>query len=199
MKKWLKTTILVILLIPVCGINSYAAIGLRGGLIFPQGGFGDLAKSGGTIDITATLRAFPVNAVTIAVAINTTNFRMKEMSYDGLRQESKISTTGGGVGLRLEPPSLLIKPFVEVLGRVASIEQDYKKDSGANSEVNSKTRFGYQINGGIKYAFIPNVGLEVGGSYLVFPNTKFKQKQQEIKTDVKAWGIFVGLRLALGI
>jgi hypothetical protein len=193
-----KSVIWLTLALTVGATPLVASVGLRGGVLVPQGAFKDLAKSGGSVEVVATLQALPVSVITVAVAINTTSFGKKELSYSSGKQESKMGFTGGGFGVRVEPPSLIIRPFAEIMGRIASIEQDYTKTAGADVEIISKTRVGYQINGGLKWAFLPTTSIEVGAGYTVFPNVKLKNRQVETKTAVKTWGVFVGLRFNLG-
>lgn len=181
---------------------AVADIGVRGGAMYPRGDFKDFAKAGWRAEITADINMFSVPFLSTVVAFGVADFGKKEalwMQDDQLYlQESKTALTGGGVGLRLEPPSMVIRPFAEALIRLASVEQDYESGLGG-SELKSRTKLGYQLNAGLKFTVAPKVGLEAGASWMAFPNCKFTDKQQEIEIDLNAFGIFAGLSLGIGI
>lgn len=182
--------------------TAQADIGVRGGSMSPQGDFKDFAKSGWRAEITADLNVFKMPYLSTVVAFSTIDFGKKESLYQTAdlvaKQESKTALTGGGIGLRLEPPSMVIRPFGEALVRLASIEQDY--DSGVgDSQLKSRTKLGYQLNAGLKFALAPKFGLEAGASWLTFLNCKFMDEQQEVEIDLHAFGVFAGLTLGIGL
>lgn len=179
---------------------AQADIGVRGGAMYPRGDFKNFAKAGWRGEITADLNIFSLPFLSTVVAFSTANFGKKEsLPADALvEQTSKIALTGGGIGIRLAPPTMMIKPFGEALVRLASIEQDY--DSGiSDSELKSRTKLGYQFNAGLRFAFAPKVGLEAGATWMTFLNCKFTDKQQEVEVDLHAFGIFAGLSLGIGL
>lgn len=183
---------------------AQAGIGLRLGAGLPQGEFRDLAKTGWMAEIHADIDLLNTPFVNVAVAAGQMDFGEKEVMYvaDGdidALQESKISLTGGGIGLRATPPTVFIKPFAEAMLRIASVEQDH--ESGLNgSEIDSKTRVGYQISGGLAFSIVPTLDFELGASYLQFPGTKFRNQQlSEDEVDLKALTIFAGVRVNVGV
>lgn len=197
---------LSLLAVCVCSLIATAAavadIGVRGGAMYPRGDFKDFAKAGWRAEITADINMFSVPFLSTVVAFSAADFGKKESSWQPadqvVTQESKTAFTGGGVGLRLEPPSMVIRPFAEALIRLASIEQDYESGLGG-SELKSRTKLGYQVNAGLKFTVAPKVGFEAGASWMTFPNCKFTDKQQEVEIDLHAFSIFAGLTLGIGI
>lgn len=183
-------------------VPASAGIGIRGGAMFPRGDFKNFAGDGWRAEVTASLNVFSVPYLSAVVAFSAADFGKKSSDWisgtDLVTQESKTGVTGGGVGIRLQPPSPFIKPFGEALIRLASIEQDYESGLGG-SELKSRTKFGYQINAGLEFAIAPKVGLEAGATWLSFSNTKFKSEQQEIEVDLQSFGLFVGLNLGIGL
>lgn len=179
-----------------------ADIGVRAGVMYPRGDFKDFAKAGWRAEITADVNMFSVPCLSTVVAFSVADFGKKESLWQPddvvVTQESKTAVTGGGVGLRFEPPSMAIRPFGEALVRLASIEQDYESGLGG-SELKSRTKFGYQINAGLKFTLAPKVGLEAGASWLTFTNCKLTDEQQEVEIDIQAFGIFAGLTLGIGL
>jgi len=181
---------------------ALADIGIRGGVMYPRGDYKDFAKSGWRAEITADVNMFSMPFLSTVIAFNVADFGKKESSWQPedvtVTQESKTAITGGGVGLRFEPPSMAIRPFGEALVRLASIEQDYESGLGG-SELKSRTKIGYQVNAGLKFTLAPKVGLEAGATWLTFPNCKMTDKQQEVEIDIQAFGIFAGLTLGIGL
>lgn len=181
---------------------AVADIGVRGGAMYPRGDFKDFAKAGLRAEITADINMFSVPFLSTVVAFGAADFGKKETVWQQAdqfyTQESKTALTGGGVGLRLEPPSMIIRPFGEALIRLASIEQDYESGIGG-SELKSRTKLGYQLNAGLKFTVAPKVGLEAGATWMTFPNCKFTDKLQEVEIDLHTFGIFAGLTLGIGI
>ncbi len=182
--------------------DAHADIGVRAGAVYPQGDFRDFAKAGWRAEITADLNVFSAPFLSTVVSFSAVDFGKKESTWGPveaiLTQESKTALTGGGVGLRLEPPLTVIKPFIEGLVRIASIEQDYESGSGG-SELKSRTKIGYQFNGGLKFGLAPKVSIEAGASWMTFPNCKFKDKEQEVEVSLDAFSIFGGLSLGIGL
>ncbi len=115
---------------------AVADIGVRGGAMYPRGDFKDFAKAGWRAEITADINMFSVPFLSTVVAFGAADFGKKESVWQQTdqfyTQESKTALTGGGVGLRLEPPSMVIRPFAEALIRLASIEQDYESGLGGS-------------------------------------------------------------------
>ena len=181
---------------------ALADIGIRGGVMYPRGDYKEFAKSGWRAEITADVNMFSMPFLSTVIAFNVADFGKKESSWQPedvtVTQESKTAITGGGVGLRFEPPSMAIRPFGEALVRLASIEQDYESGLGG-SELKSRTKIGYQVNAGLKFTLAPKVGLEAGATWLTFPNCKMTDKQQEVEIDIQAFGIFAGLTLGIGL
>ena len=189
------------IVLAVCS-TAGAEIGARVGAMMPQGDFKQFAKAGWRAEITADLNMFSVPFLSTVVSFSTMDLAKKESSWQPedvvLIQESKTSLTGGGIGLKLEPPSAIIKPFVEGLVRIASVEQDYESGLGG-SELKSRTKIGYQFNGGLKFSLAPKVALEAGATWTSFPNCKFKDKNEEVEINLTAFGIFTGLSLGIGL
>jgi opacity protein-like surface antigen len=180
-----------------------AGISVRGTLLLPQNSFQDLAKKGFGLEIGADLRPLPTGFLSAIALINYSGYGEKGSTYESggenFNQKSKMKMTGGGIGVRIQPPMLPLKPFVEAVGKITSVEQDY--DSGENNsdkKVRSKTRFGYQINAGMKYSFVPTVSLEAGGSYSKLANVPLMLDGSEQKIDATTLGLFAGISFALG-
>ncbi|MGB5106518.1 MAG: hypothetical protein WBP29_07030 [Candidatus Zixiibacteriota bacterium] len=199
-----KSTLTALLVCFVLGLSASAAagIGLRGGAMFPRGDFKNFAGNGWRAEVTADIEVFSVPFLLAVVSLSAIDFGKKSSGWvsgtDFVTQESKTSVTGGGVGLRIQPPTPMIKPFGEALLKLASIEQDYESGLGG-SELKSRTKFGYQINAGLEFSIAPKVGLEAGGTWLNFSDTKFKFEEQEIEVDLQSFGLFVGLSLGIGL
>lgn len=190
-------------LLCLCGTQAAIAdIGVRGGIMYPHGDFKEFAKAGWRAEITADVNMFSVPFLSTVVAFSTSDFGKKESLWQPedavVTQESKTAVTGGGVGLRFEPPSMAIRPFGEALIRLASVEQDYESGLGG-SELKSRTKLGYQINAGLKFTLAPKVGLEAGATWCTFNNIKMIDEQQEVEIDLQAFGIFAGLTLGIGL
>lgn len=179
-----------------------AGVGARLGFLVPQGDIKDLAKTGWRAEVTADLNIFRLPFLSTVVSVGAMDFAEKKSDYtvdaQTYTQESHIALTGGGVGLRLQPPAAAIKPFAEAMLRLASIEQEYK-DGAGNSRLDSRTKFGYQFNAGLQFSLAPRVGLEVGGSYMAFFNNKYLHHGVEREIDLKAFGAFVGLDVGVGL
>lgn len=179
-----------------------AGVGARLGFLVPQGDIKDLAKTGWRAEVTADLNMFRLPFLSTVVSVGAMDFAEKKSDYtadaQSYTQESHIALTGGGVGLRLQPPAAAISPFAEAMLRLASIEQEYK-DGAGNSRLDSRTKFGYQFNAGLQFPLAPRVGLEVGGSYMSFFNNKYLHHGVEREIDLKAFGAFVGLDVGIGL
>ena len=205
MNRVLIVVTLLLIVVATIVTPAEASISVRLGGSLPQSGFKTVAGTGFAIDVLASLRSLPLGPVTLVIAFNSTNFGTKNSQYlpgapapqELVSQTSKISYSGGGVGLRLEPPSLILRPFAEILGRVTSVRQEYRGGTGGTN-LDTKIKIGYQINAGLKYAFIPKLSFEVGGSLTSFNKAQFKDKQQTYETEPKVWGFFAGLNLGLG-
>lgn len=170
--------------------------------MFPRGDFKSFAGNGWRAEVTANLNTFSIPFLSTVVAFSAVDFGKKSSNWQPesnvVTQESKTGLTGGGVGLRLQPPSPMVKPFAEALIRLASIEQDYESGLGG-SELKSRTKLGYQLNAGIEFSIAPKVGIEAGATWMNFSNSKFTDKQQEVEIDLQAFGLFVGLSIGIGI
>jgi hypothetical protein len=200
--RWELLATMIAALLLATASPTAAGIAVRVGFMVPQGDAKDLAKTGWRGEIAADLGIFRLPFLTTAVSVSVVDFAKKKVNYEyesqSFQQESHIAMTGGGIGLHAEPPALPLKPFAEVLLRLASVEQEYK-DGDGGSELDSKTKFGYQVNGGVKFAAGPKISLEVGASYMSFFNNKFRDKRIDREVDFNAFGGFVGLALGLGL
>ena len=185
-----------------CAAPAWAGIGVRGGFMKPRGDFKEFAANGWRAEITANLNVFKLPFVSTVVAFSAIDFGKKSSGWvsdgDLVTQESKTGLTGGGVGLRIQPPTMMIKPFAEALVRIASIEQDYESGLGG-SELKSRTKIGYQINVGLEFAIAPKVGAEAGATWMNFSSAKFKSQLQEVEIDLQAFGLFAGLNIGIGL
>ncbi len=185
---------------------AVAAIDVRLGLALPQGDVKNLAGTGWLVDLSANVKSLPLKSASIIVGLSSTSFGKKSADYYLLSgeavyhytQSSQISYAAAGVGLRVEPPTIIFKPFVEVLAKFATVQQDYSSGQGGSS-LDTKTVYGYQINGGIKYAFIPRVSLVFGASYISLSKATFKNIQHDYEARPQTLGIFTGVSLGIGL
>lgn len=195
---------LIRMLLAVCLLAATANAGLRAraGIMSPQGDLKESAKLGWRAEIGADLNMFSLPFMTVAVSVSAVDFGKKESEYNfqsnSFRQESHVALTGGGAGLRVRPPSAMLRPFAELLLRLASVEQEYKDGAGGSS-LESKTKFGYEINAGFEYQLAPKTALEFGASYLTLWNHKLIRSRVEQEIDLKAWGVFAGINLGIGL
>ena len=191
-----------------CSTAYSASLTLRAGTMLPQGGdFKDISKLGWSVDLLANVKLLPIPMLSTVIFVNSSGFANKQKTVDDpalcpscggtFLVESKITSTGGGIGVRLAPTIPAISPFAELLARISSLKQDFKV--AGTGTTNSKTKLGYQINVGLKFAFVPKLGLEVGGSYFTYSKTKLKLQDVEKDVTAKAIGAFVGLSLGLGL
>jgi hypothetical protein len=197
----LSVTLATIVVLLLCS-QAESAISLRAGLASPVGEFKDLAKTGWTAEVLADVRSLPVSAMTVIVLFNTSHLGQRTYDFtsngEPQTQKSQMTFTGGGIGLRVMPPTLIFKPFAELLGRVSSVEQDFR-DNADKASVESKTKFGYEINGGLRYSILPGADLELGGGYTAFSKTKLKHKGNTFEIAPRSWQIFVGVALTIGM
>jgi hypothetical protein len=191
-------TAIVLLL---CG-QAESAISLRVGMASPSGEFKDLAKAGWAAEVLADVRPLPISALTVVVVFNTSHLSQRKYDFavtGGTHtQKSQVTFTGGGIGLRVMPPTPVFKPFAELLGRVSSIQQDFR-DNADIASMDSKTKLGYEINGGLRYGVSPGVDLELGAGYAAFSKTKLKHKDAVIEIAPRGWQVFVGVAFSLGL
>ncbi len=208
MKTWSIRNFVAVGMIALFGLSQAATadVGVRGGLVKPQGDIKSLAKSGWRAEVTADLNFFRMPFLSTVVSVGAMDFGKKKTEYTSgeqtYTQESHIALTGGGIGLRVAPPTLAIKPYAEALIRLASIEQEFK-DGADFSSLESKTKFGYQVNAGVKFPMMPKVAFEVGGSYVSFAKNNYFDRTsgtlQERELELKAYSIYAGISLGLGL
>jgi len=200
-RKQLSVMLVSAIVLLFCG-QAESAISLRAGMASPLSEFKDLAKTGWTAEVIADVRPLPISAFTIVVAFNTSHFAQRKYDFavaGGTHtQKSQMTFTGGGIGLRVMPPTPVFKPFVELLGRVSSVQQDFR-DNADKATMESKTKPGYEINGGLRYGVSPGVDLELGGGYTAFSKTKLKHKDTVIEIAPRGWQIFIGVALTIGL
>ncbi len=184
------------------GVRAESAISLRAGMASPLGEFKDLAKTGWSAGVLAEVRPLTVNALMVVVEFSTSHFARCQYDFPAEggthTQKSQMTLLGGGLGLRLMPPTPVLKPFAELLGRVSSVEQDFR-DNDDKASVESKTVIGYEINGGLRYGISPEVDLELGGGYTAFSKAKFKHKDTVMEVAPRGWQAFVGVALTIGL
>jgi opacity protein-like surface antigen len=182
--------------------QAESAISLRAGMASPLSEFKDLAKTGWSAEVLADVRPLPISAFTIVVAFNMSHLSQRKYDFtvavETYTEKSQMTFTGGGIGLRVMPPTPVFKPFVELLGRVSSVQQDFR-DNADTASVESKTKLGYQMNAGLRYGVSPGVDLELGGGYTAFSKTKLKHKDTVIEIAPRGWQIFIGVALAIGL
>jgi opacity protein-like surface antigen len=168
----------------------------------PSSEFRNLAKTGWTAEVLADVRSLPVSAFTIVVVFNTSHLAQRKYDFtvagETHTQKSPMTFTGGGIGLRVMPPTPVFKPFAELLGRISSVQQDFR-DNADKASMESKTELGYEINAGLRYGAFPGVDLELGGSYTAFSKTKLKHKDTVIEIAPRGWQVFVGVALTIGL
>jgi hypothetical protein len=185
----------------LCG-RAESAISLRAGIASPLSEFKNLAKTGWSAEVLADVRSLPVSAATVVVAFNTSHFALRKYDFivagETHTQQSQMTFTGGGVGLRVMPPTPVFKPFVELLGRVSSVQQDFR-DNADKASMESITKLGYEINAGLRYSVSPGVDLELGGGYTAFSKTKLKHKDTTYEIAPRGWQAFVGVALTVGL
>jgi hypothetical protein len=198
-KKMKKNILLILGLLLVAAPSLFGGISVRVGLQMPQGDYKDYAGNAWNAEIIADVRPFAVPFLSVPVMVNVASFGEKQTDWLGATQTSSVTMTGGGIGLKLEPSIPGIKPFVEVFGRLASIEQDYHSGMpNAGNEIESKTKFGYQIDGGLKYSLVPTTSLIVGASYTNFFDVSLIAADQTSKIDAAMIGIFAGISFSVG-
>jgi hypothetical protein len=203
MKRVVSGIFLLSLLLPLADLD--AGIAVRANVSLPQGDFKDYSATGYGLEVVADLRPFPVPFLLMPVAIGYTAHGNEEQDWQpgpgaGLAtQESSVTVSGGGLGLKLEPPALPLRPFLEVMGRLAAIEQDYDPGTDDNrGSIESETRFGFEIAGGLRYKLVPTTSLIVGARYTTYFNVGLFRDNTETEIDVNTVGIFVGARFGLG-
>lgn len=190
-------------LIVALSSSLYAGITVRLGAALPQGDFKDYAGSGWSADVIADLRPFSLPFLSMPALVNYSGLGNKktDWSQNGQihTQESKITITGGGLGLKIEPPALPLRPFGEVLGRLASLEQDYFSGiAGSEHVIESQTRFGVQFTGGLNYPLVPSMDLQGGVSYTTFFNLEISKDEEIQKFTPKILTLFVGITFNFG-
>lgn len=202
-----KSFILVAIILLGLTPSLFAGISVRAGLLMPQSDFKAYAGNAWSVEIVADVSPFSVPFLSVPVMVNAAGFGEKQADWEFssggsatvYTQTSSLNLTGGGIGLKLEPAVPGIKPFVEVFGRLASIEQDYHPGiPDAGNTIESKTKFGYQIDGGLKYSVAPTASLLVGASYVTFLNASLTSDDNAGEIDASMIGIFVGLNFSVG-
>lgn len=199
-----KTTIAIsLILISLLSSVAWAGITVRAGAALPRGDFKDYAASGVSLEVEADLHPFSAPFLSVPVVISYSGFGSEEADWSNaekiVTQDSKITMTGGGLGLKIEPPLLPLKPFAEVLGRLASIEQDYGSGvEGEGRNIESQTKFGLQFIGGVKYPLAPSLSAQAGASYTTFFKTKMLLDNVEREFDANVLGLFVGVTFNFG-
>jgi opacity protein-like surface antigen len=199
--------ILVLLVVAVMSSPLFGGISVRAGLSLPQGDFKDYAATGWSAEILADIHPFSAPFLSVPVMVNLVSLGEKESDWfsapetgpGDFTQMSSVTLTGGGIGLKFEPPIPAIRPFAEVFGRLASIEQEY--DSGLPDEgkvIESKTKFGVQIDGGLQYSFVPTTSLLIGASYTTFFDVNLFSENVEEEVSVNTIGVFVGMSFSVG-
>ena len=182
--------------------QAESAISLRAGMATPMSEFNDLAKTGWSAEVLADVRSLPVSAFTIVVVFNTSHLAQRKYDFsvagETHTQKSQMTFTGGGIGLRVMPPTPVFKPFAELLSRVSSVQQDFR-DNADKASMESKTKLGYEINAGLRYGVSPGVDLELGGGYTAFSKTKLKHKDTTSEIAPRGWQAFVGVALTIGL
>lgn len=182
--------------------QAESAISLRAGMVTPLSEFKDLAKTGWSAEVLADVRSLPVSGLTIIVLFNTSHHAQRKYDFtvagETHTQKSQMTFTGGGIGLRVIPPTLVFKPFAELLGRVSSVQQDFRNNADKAS-MESRTKFGYQINAGLRYGVSPGVDLELGGGYTAFSEATFKHKDTVIEIAPRGWQVFAGVALTIDL
>ncbi len=189
--------VLVLLLLPQVCLGD---ITLRAGMALPQGDFKELAATGWSVDVVADVHPFSLEYLSVPVLVNVSGYGKQEIKYTSIApsvgevtQASTITLTGGGIGLKLEPSRPVFKPFIEVLGRLASIEQEYDSGiAGEKSVIESKTKLGFQVNGGLKYNVTPTTSLQAGVGYTILLKANLKNENIDQELDTRSLGIFVG-------
>lgn len=202
-----KITLLLLALLIVSLTPLYGGISVRLGLLMPQGDYKDYASNAWTAEIVADVSPFSVPYLSVPVMVNYAGFGEQQSDWISVpetgpttfTQTSSVNVTGGGIGLKLEPAIPGIKPFVEVFGRLASIEQDYHSGAVADANtIESKTKFGYQIDGGLKYSLVPTADLILGASYITFLKASLFSGNERGEVDAKMFGVFTGISFSIG-
>ncbi len=179
---------------------AFGGVGLRVGSGLPVGNFNDYAKLGWGIDVLADFRVLPISAVRMVVAYDRLKFGDKHYTWPftfvALNETSRITVSGVAVGARLEPPTPVVKPFFELLARLASVQQETILNN--HSVKNSATKFGYQINGGVRYALAPAINLEAGLGYTSFAKTNLSLGGNSVQIAPSAWNLFLGVHVNTG-
>ncbi len=195
----MKKILLILGLLLVAAPTLFGGISVRVGLQSPQGDYKDYAGNAWNAEIIADVRPFTVPFLSVPVMVNVASFGEKQTDWLGGTQTSSVMMTGGGIGLKLEPSIPGIKPFVEVFGRLASFEQDYHSGvPNAGNKIESKTKFGYQIDGGLKYSLVPTASLIVGASYTNFLDVSLIAADDAVKIDAAMIGVFAGISFSVG-
>jgi opacity protein-like surface antigen len=193
--------LIAVILLLLCS-QAESAISLRAGMVTPLSEFKDLAKTGWSAGVLADVRSLPVGGLTIIVLFNTSHLAQRKYDFtvagETHTQKSQMTFTGGGIGLRLMPPTPVFKPFAELLGRVSSVQQDFR-DNADKASMESKTKLGYEVNAGLRYCVSPGVDLELGGGYTAFSKTKLKHKDTVSEIAPRGWQAFVGVALTIGL
>jgi opacity protein-like surface antigen len=200
-RKQLSITLGTVLLLLFC-TEAESAISLRAGLATPLSEFKDLAKTGWSAEVLADVRSLPVSGLTVVVLFSSVHFGQRDFDFavDGEKrtQKSQVTLTGGGLGLRITTPTPVLKPFAEFLGRISSVQQDFR-DNADKATMESKTKLGYEINAGLRYAVSPGIDLELGGGYSAFSQTKLKHKDTVSEIAPRGWKAFAGVALTIGL
>jgi len=200
-KRQIPVMLVAAIVLLLCS-QAESAISLRAGMATPMSEFNDLAKTGWSAEVLADVRSLPVSAFTIVVVFNTSHLAQRKYDFsvagETHTQKSQMTFTGGGIGLRVMPPTPVFKPFAELLSRVSSVQQDFR-DNADKASMESKTKLGYEINAGLRYGVSPGVDLELGGGYTAFSKTKLKHKDTTSEIAPRGWQAFVGVALTIGL
>jgi Outer membrane protein beta-barrel domain len=217
-----KKTFSIFIVLILCSSNLSAGLigSIGGGLgaTIPQGEFNDYTKTGFSIMGFGTFDPFNVPFLSLRLGLQGVSFENEGRTvffegYPGTPFSEIYSNSlyKATLGLEVSKGLLTIKPYAGAGFGIYYFEsktelKDDEDEVIASNKLSSKTKFGWNLNGGLKIYVIPKVAIDFNIQYDIVQDMEqyrvideVTQEAERVSFNSKFLSLFVGVSIPLGV
>jgi len=215
MKKILASLIILTIYVSNLSAGLIGSIGGGLGATIPQGEFNDYTKTGFSIMGFGTFDPFNVPFLALRLGVQGVSFENESRTvfFEGYPFTETYSNSlyKATLGLEVSKGLLTIRPYAGAGIGIYYFEsktelKDDEDEVIASNKLSSKTKFGWNLNGGLKVYVIPRVAIDFNIQYDIVQNMEQyrvideeTQEAERVSFNSKFLSLFVGVSIPLGI
>lgn len=211
----MKKIIALVIILSVMSTSAFAQIGgsIGGGLgaTMPQGEFNDYTKTGFSIMGYGTIKPANMPYIGLRLGLQGVFFEHDDRNvvFEGYPDEIFTETYSnnllkGTFGIELSKRLVSIEPYGSVGIGIYYFEsktelKDHDNNVIASNKLDSKTKFGWNFNGGLRVFLFPKVAFDFNVQYDIVQNLEQYSGEEVVSFNSKFLSLFAGVAIPFSI